>query len=105
MNGFEDFWTRYPRKVGKLAAWREWRRINPSPDVQAQIAIALEWQCPLWDDPQFVPHPRTWLHQGRWMDEPVRHADDRGHVPPCETQQACIARVIADGRRERMKAV
>lgn len=70
MSGFEDFWQAYPRRVGKLAALREWNKLNPSPEVQRQMAAALEWQREQWDDPQFIPHPRTWLHQGRWMDEP-----------------------------------
>ena len=62
---FEAFWKAYPRKVGKLAAMREWQKLKP--DLEA-VLRALEWQR--WDDLQYCPHPRTWLHQGRWMDEP-----------------------------------
>lgn len=69
---FESFWAGYPRKVGKLAAKREWDRIRPTPELVKQMAKALEWQQEYWDDPQFIPHPRTWLHQGRWDDEPPR---------------------------------
>ncbi len=25
-------------------------------------------------DPQFVPHPSTWLNQGRWQDDPMASA-------------------------------
>lgn len=65
-DGFEAFWRSYPRRVGKLAALREWQKLNPPlPDV----LTALAWQRETWDDPQYIPHPRTWLHQGRWMDE------------------------------------
>ncbi len=67
---FEDFWIAYPRKIGKLAAKREWDRIRPTPDLILKIAEALKWQIDTWDDPQYIPHPRTWLHQGRWDDEP-----------------------------------
>lgn len=70
MSGFEDFWSAYPRKVGKLAALREWQKLNPSAETVQEIGKALAWQCETWDDPQYIPHPRTWLHQGRWMDEP-----------------------------------
>lgn len=67
---FEQFWKRYPRKVGKLAAQREWKRLDPDEQICGEIERALAWQTRLWTDPQFIPHPRTWLHQGRWLDEP-----------------------------------
>ena len=71
MHNFEDFWRLYPRKAGKLAAQREWDRIKPDFHVRHQMEDALAWQADqLWDDPKYIPHPRTWLHQGRWLDEP-----------------------------------
>src|SRR5262245_27001523 len=66
---FEDFWKAYPRKVGKLAALREWQLLKPTPEMVRQMADALAWLREQWTDPQYIPHPRTWLHQGRWMDE------------------------------------
>jgi hypothetical protein len=72
---FERFWQSYPRRVGKEAAWQEWRRLRPSADdafVDRAIAAverqrqSLQWQR---DDGQYIPHPRTWLHQGRWQDD------------------------------------
>ena len=71
---FEHFWAQYPRKVGKLAAQREWELIRPTPELVEQMMATLAWQKEQWDDPQFIPHPRTWLHQGRWLDEPVEQA-------------------------------
>jgi hypothetical protein len=65
---FETFWRAYPRRVGKLKAQREWQRLRPP---LAEALSALEWQRGQWDDPKYVPHPATWLHQGRWMDEPA----------------------------------
>src|SRR5262245_40141944 len=70
MDGFEAFWKLYPRRVGKLAARREWDRLNQDEALLAVIMAALEWQIPLWDDVQYIPHPRTWIHQGRYLDEP-----------------------------------
>jgi len=73
---FERFWHAYPRKVGKDAAWREWKKRAPAEALTAEILTALAAQSvtPQWlrDGGQFVPHPRTWLHQGRWQDEPER---------------------------------
>lgn len=68
---FETFWRAYPRKTGKLAAKREWDRLRPDTALVGQIMAALAWQVETWDDPQYTPHPRTWLHQGRWLDEPT----------------------------------
>jgi hypothetical protein len=67
---FEDFWKAYPRKVGKLAAKKAWDRIRPTPDIVAEMGKALVWQVEQWEDPQYIPHPATWLNAGRWMDEP-----------------------------------
>jgi hypothetical protein len=78
---FEDFWASFPRRVGKLAAKREWDKIRPTPEIVEAMAKALEWQRELWDDPQYIPHPRTWLHQGRWMDEPPLPMAPKRDVP------------------------
>jgi hypothetical protein len=67
---FEAFWKAYPRKVGKLAAQREWQKLRPGAELVATIMASLAWQVEQWDDPQFIPHPRTWLHAGRYLDEP-----------------------------------
>jgi len=73
---FERFWASYPRRVGKDAAWQEWRRLRPSADDaftdRAIAAVERQKQSAQWqrDGGQYIPHPRTWLHQGRWQDEP-----------------------------------
>jgi hypothetical protein len=71
--GFEEFWREYPRKVGKDAARREWLKRSPNPALRAEIMAALERHkaSPQWqkEGGQFIPHPRTWLHHGRWQDE------------------------------------
>ncbi len=72
--GFEAFWGAYPRKVGKGAARAEWVRLRPTAELQTQMLAELDRQrsCDQWtkDGGQFIPFPRTWLHQGRWEDEP-----------------------------------
>lgn len=74
-DSFHRFWTTYPRKVGKKAALAEWERLNPNPALVTNILSAIETQkrLPEWqrEDGRFIPHPRTWLHQGRWEDEPL----------------------------------
>lgn len=76
---FERFWNSYPRKVGKGAALALWRRLNPTDAVTDQMIAAVETQktSSQWRKKggEFIPHPRTWLHQGRWQDQADDHAE------------------------------
>lgn len=71
---FDAFWKDYPRKVGKDAAWKSWKRRNPSAELLAKMRAVLAWQVkqPRWAEEggRFVPNPATWINQGRWEDEP-----------------------------------
>lgn len=71
VSDFETFWKSYPRKVGKDAALKAWNKKKPNLD---EVLKALEWQTQsaqwLKDGGQFIPHPATYLNQGRWKDEP-----------------------------------
>jgi hypothetical protein len=106
---FEEFWKRYPRKVGKLAAKRKWDALNPGPIVIAQIMDTLAWQIEEWTDPRFIPHPATWLFQGRYLDErPAVQAEDSEsylerigfcfHDPKCKDSDVCRAKRAAEKR-------
>lgn len=65
---FAEFWKSYPRKVGKAAAEKAWTKaLGASPaDVILSGLYAYVWP----NDPQYIPHPATWLNQHRWKDEP-----------------------------------
>ncbi len=69
---FERFWQAYPKKVGKDAAWLIWQRRKPGDDLTDQMIAAVQEQATsaqwLKDGGEFIPHPRTWLNQGRWQD-------------------------------------
>lgn len=67
---FEAWWKLYPRKVGKQDARRVWDRKIRDTDP-ATITDGLRRYLPLYaqTEPDFVPHPSTWLQQGRWEDE------------------------------------
>lgn len=71
---FETFWQAYPRKVGKKAAQRAFEKIKDKRAVLDQILKALAWQTResqwLREGGRFIPHPATYLNQGRWEDEP-----------------------------------
>ena len=66
---FEQFWSKYPRKVAKKCALAEWNKL--STDEQKKCVEVIDRHIALWKDvdTQYIPHPRTWLHQGRFDDE------------------------------------
>jgi len=67
---FDEFYDRYPKKIGRDAARRAWtsavKRARPT-----EILAGLERQLGelAAREPRFVPHPSTWLNAGRWADE------------------------------------
>jgi hypothetical protein len=74
---FDAFWASYPRKTGKLVALREYakaRRLASSAEILAGVE---RFRQNLPEEARYIPHPRTWLFQGRWMDE-----DDQPVVVP-----------------------
>lgn len=69
---FETWWEMYPNKVGKLAAGKAYAKARKSTDADTLVA-GLANASAVWTaerrERQFVPHPATWLNQGRWSDE------------------------------------
>ena len=68
---FESFWKVYPRKVGKEKCRNWFKSHKPNEDLVQKMIEAVEEQkkSKQWSDPQYIPHPYTWLNQGRWEDE------------------------------------
>jgi hypothetical protein len=70
---FELFWKNYPRKVGKGKCVEWFSKHEPDAELVNRMvaAIAEQKRWPQWskDGGQFIPHPITWLNQGRWEDE------------------------------------
>ena len=68
---FESFWKAYPRKIGKEKCKNWFKSHKPKEELVKQMIEAVEQQkkSKQWSDPQYIPHPYTWLNQGRWEDE------------------------------------
>jgi phage replication O-like protein O len=70
---FLKFWEAYPNKKAKLEAFKAWSKSNGQrPHVDTLLtSISKQKQSLAWkkDNGQFIPHPATWLRQGRWEDE------------------------------------
>ena len=69
-DGFDKFWSSFPRKIGKAAALKSWQKLKPPLD-EVLTSIENQKQSDQWvkDNGQFIPHPTTWLNQKRWEDE------------------------------------
>lgn len=83
-DGFDTFWTAYPKKVGKGAARKAWDRAVRAGAKLDEILLQLEslarseqW---LRESGRFVPNPATWLNQGRWEDPAAQDQAEREEV-------------------------
>lgn len=72
---FDDFWSAYPRKVGKRKALLEFERAIKRCEFE-QIMAGLSRQVQAWQEAntetKYIPHPTTWLHRDGWYDEAVK---------------------------------
>lgn len=70
VDGFDRFWACYPRRIGKLAALKVWTKLNPDEALVETILESIDEhrRCKAWRD-GFIPHPTTFLNQGRYLDE------------------------------------
>lgn len=82
--GFAEFWSAYPKKVGKIAAMKAWKRCNA--DLGEVLnAINRQKLGASWnkDGGQYIPNPATWINEGRWEDEGPRGVvTPPGWTPP-----------------------
>lgn len=69
---FEQFWQAYPkeRRVGKGYARKKFLAIDET--LFGAIMEAIEAKVEDWKrtkiSAQYIPHPSTWINQGRWED-------------------------------------
>ena len=74
---FEELWTLFPRKVGKDDAFRSWKKVRGRIEHDAlKTAISKHAALVAGKEKQFIPHPATWLNDGRWQDEELQPAPE-----------------------------
>lgn len=70
---FEEFWTKYPKKVGKKKVEQKFLNI-PKGDLES-LMVWFELHLKIWakdiklKNIKYIPNPETWLNQERWRDE------------------------------------
>ncbi len=68
---FDEFWLRYPHKVGKLAAETSFDRVRKSGRVSYPVLMSgLDRYIASKPPDRSWCNPATWLNQGRYDDEP-----------------------------------
>lgn len=69
---FADFWSIYPRKVGKdkaLAAWKRKKLDAIADQIIEHVQIRIRRDRQWLEDQKYIPHPTTFLNRGGWKDE------------------------------------
>ena len=69
---FDKFWHNYPRKSNKAFARRVFDKLKVDEEMLGKMLSAISTQqTTIWKDkdPQYIPHPSTWLNGERWEDE------------------------------------
>jgi hypothetical protein len=68
---FLQFWSAYPKKVGKGAATKSWNKQNlETKGLLILDALSKQSAFINRDGGKFIPNPATWLNENRWEDEP-----------------------------------
>lgn len=68
---FDKFWVTYPRREGKEAARKAWRKAIRRAKPAEIIAGAARYRDDPNRDPAYTKHPGPWLNAGRWEDDPL----------------------------------
>lgn len=70
---FQIWWASYPKKVGKRKAEKKWMTyFDDMPPLEQMLKIleaqkrTAQW---LKDDGEYIPHPTTYINDGRYEDE------------------------------------
>ena len=75
-DGFDKFYAPYPRKVGRGAAEKAWKKLSKEHRLEAidyaeAFGEAWERYDPHRDRRTKCPHASTWLNDKRWTDDPL----------------------------------
>lgn len=71
LDGFDEFWMIYDKKVEKPQAEKSWKRIKPTIELQLTIYAAARTYVASTPDKKYRKNPSTWLNNQCWNDEVV----------------------------------
>ena len=101
VNLFDQFWEWYPRKVGKEAARKAWDNARRKTDQQNILDGVERFRTdPNLPVKEFIPHPSTWLNEGRWDDEPLPVRGQQAKPNPSQVRLQAGYDLLQETRQE-----
>lgn len=92
---FDEFWRLYPRSTGKGAAKAAFVKALRKTTLQALLEAAWRFaHDPNLPEPQFIPHPATWLNQERWEDGALPPRTDGRRPSPSDRTAANLDEIM-----------
>ena len=89
---FQDFYSLYPRKMGRKEAERSWNRLTRA--QQAECLEAMPNYLKYWKikhtQKDYIPYPATFLNQERWTDEIDLEPTKKPELPWYSTEELTI---------------
>lgn len=71
IEGFGEFWKSYPRRVGKYAAMRQYKKALKLTSSAEILRATKKYAVERYGKPsEFTKHPATWLNAGCHEDYP-----------------------------------
>tara|TARA_Y100000004_G_scaffold60201_1_gene67200 strand:- start:1101 stop:1703 length:603 start_codon:yes stop_codon:yes gene_type:complete len=68
---FEEFWKVYPRKENKRESFKKWKKAVEDITEKKLLVYTIRFAEKVQRDntqEKYIPHPTTWLNQGRYED-------------------------------------
>lgn len=84
---FDRFWQTYPRREGKEAARKAFTKGRRGTDPERIITGAARFRDDPNRQPEFTPHPATWLNAGRWDDDPLPSRNGSNVTEPVDPRK------------------
>lgn len=77
--GFSALWSRYPNKSAKRDAEKAFAQVVKTPEIEAEVHGALDWQIPHWESLEWYhpPYLATYLRKERFRDEKPKTTPNR----------------------------
>ncbi len=73
LDGFDAFWSAYPRKVARLAALRKYKQALKLTTPEVLFAAVQKYAAArVGKDVQYTVHASRWLNEGRWEDYAIQ---------------------------------
>jgi len=91
LDQFDEFYSAYPKKVGRQAAVKAWKKLSPQPALINRILEDLRQRVEQghWctgKDKKYIPGPAPYLNGVMWEDEIIPKT---GYTSPTDFAQLC----------------